>query len=93
MSACWKCGAVLPDDQVECADGCEARDVFNPDDPDQMAEAERDFQQNWLEIDWSKVESLKDLIAILAKHGEAIFIRKGSPEHHQLSKFLKPIDS
>ncbi|MEI8288801.1 MAG: hypothetical protein WCH99_04965 [Verrucomicrobiota bacterium] len=82
---------VLPEGQVECEDGCESPGVFNPNDPEQMEAAEKDFQQNWMQVDWSKVETLKDLIAILAEHGEPIFIKKGTPEHQQLNKFLKPI--
>jgi len=91
MSECWKCGKALPEGLVECEDGCEPTAEFNPDDPEQMAEAEKDFRENWMQIDWSKVTTLADLIAILSKHGEPIFIEKESPEFEQLKKFLKPI--
>jgi precorrin-6x reductase len=90
MNTCWKCTQEIPAGQTECA-ACAEGELPMPDDQE-ADRLEREFVQNWLELDWTKVQTLQDLIAILAKHGQPIFIEKGSAEHRELQQFLKPIE-
>jgi hypothetical protein len=89
---CWRCQAEIAIGESECVCCLEGIRSLSPSDDDLDA-LEKDFQQNCLELDWSKVKTLEQLISVITKHGQPIFIQKGTQEHRELEKFLKPIDS
>ena len=87
MNACWKCGRPLAGGTIECEHGC----------PSQMSEEDTLKFALCLEqlakrrrIDWTRVQSLADVICVLAVlFGEAS-VDPNSTEAEKLERFLEP---
>lgn len=93
MSTCWKCGKELPPGQNECEEDCGESHDGIPRTAAEQEECDRWFTQNFMAIDLSRVRSLAQLKAILkATNNDFLFVQKGTPEHRQFAKYLKPLD-
>jgi len=89
MSHCYKCGCYL-DGQIECRD-CQEGVRSTRMDEAEMEKCEQEFKEGYLEIDWDKVKTLADVIAVL-READPIFIWKQKPGIDRVRKFLKPIE-
>lgn len=93
MSQCYKCERELPEGQVECQPFCDGLKMFSRADftDEEIAEACREHEKNFVEIDFSKVKTLEDVLAVLpliAEHAY-VYVERGTPEYRRLKRFLK----
>ena len=90
MSNCFKCGDETPEGVLEClacSDGFSPAQTAHDHDADEAY-----FKANYMEVDWSRVETVADIVALLREVGMAQFVEKESPNFASLQKFLKPIE-
>jgi hypothetical protein len=87
MNTCWKCGRLLAEGRTECDYGCESR--MSEDDTRKFAAClERLAKRR--RLDWTKVQSLADLLCVLSTlFGEAT-VDPNSIAAQKLEKFLEP---
>lgn len=90
MSNCWKCQRELPDGQLECEHFCATGTGLRFPDSEEMDAAVAEFERNYVEVDWSKVSTLQDVIELL-KFSAPVYIEKNRPEYQRLKKFTNPI--
>ena len=88
MSTCWKCGRELPAGKTECDYGCGE----GPADTTEHDASMADFKTNWMQVDFTKVKTLAELLMILSVHADPVFVPKDSPKFPLLRKYLKPIE-
>jgi hypothetical protein len=87
MNTCWKCGRPLAVGKIECDDGCESR-MSEADTRKFAACLERLARRR--RLDWTKVQSLADLLCVLSTlFGEAT-VEPDSLAAQKLEKFLVP---
>jgi hypothetical protein len=87
MNTCWKCGRPLALGKNECDDGCESR-MSEADTRKFAACLERLARRR--RLDWTKVQSLADLLCVLSTlFGEAT-VEPDSLAAQKLEKFLAP---
>jgi hypothetical protein len=91
MNICWKCGDQVLGGGSECY-ACAEGGPRPLHTDEELERIDDDFRKNFMEVDWSKVTTLQEVIAILSTHGEPIFVDKDSPDFERLKKYLKPID-
>lgn len=84
MSTCYKCGRELTGTLTECEYSC------FPDD-EEIEESGREWAEENLEVDWSKVKTLEQVIAILSASDMPIYFNKDSAEAKKFREFLRPI--
>ena len=87
MNTCWKCGRPLAEGKVECDYGCMSR--MSEDDTQAFANClERLAKRR--RLDWTKVQSLADVICVLSTlFGEAT-VDPDSAAARKLERFLEP---
>ena len=87
MNTCWKCGRLLAEGKTECDYGCASR--MSEEDTKKFALClERLAKRR--RVDWTKVQSLADLIFVLSTlFGEAS-VDPNSIEAEKLERFLEP---
>lgn len=87
MNACWKCGRPLTGGTIECEHGCASR--MSEEDTRRIATClERLAKRR--RIDWTRVQSLADVIHVLATlFGEAS-VDPNSIDAEKLERFLEP---
>ncbi len=90
MSNCFKCGDETPEGVLECAACSDGISPVCAADEHEMSDEE--FNAKFMEVDWSKVTTLADVILLLQSDMRTIFIAKDDPDFESLKKFLKPID-
>jgi hypothetical protein len=89
MSACWKCGKEVPEGQTECPDGCAPSWSRISDDELEMSGEE--FKRDYMEVDWSMVKTLEDVIAVLEAREEPFYVYNLHPNFSKVKRFLKRI--
>ena len=90
MSNCFKCGNETPEGVMECeacSDGISPVCLL-----EQQEMSDEEFNAKFMEVDWSKVKTVEDVILLLQSDMRTIFIAKDDPDFEALKKFLKPID-
>jgi hypothetical protein len=87
MNTCWQCGRLLAEGKTECDYGCESR----------MSEADtRKFAAclarlaRRRRLDWTKVQSLADVICVLSTLFSEATVDPDSIAAQKLEKFLEP---
>jgi hypothetical protein len=87
MNTCWKCGRLLAGGTIECEHGCVSR--MTEEDTQKFALClERVAKRR--RLDWSKVQSMDDLVSVLSTlFGEAA-VDPDSAEAKKLERFLEP---
>jgi hypothetical protein len=87
MNTCWKCGRPLAEGNTECEYGCAPR--MSEEDARKFALClERLAKRR--RVDWTKVQSLADVLCVLATlFGEAS-VDPHSIEAEKLERFLEP---
>ncbi len=91
MRSCFKCGKDTPEGVAECpfcAEGYMPNGYLPGVDED---EDDAYFKKHFMEVDWEKVKTLEDVIALLKACGEVQYIPKDSDEFARVEKFLRPI--
>ena len=87
MNTCWKCGRLLAVGTIECEHGCVSR--MTEEDTQKFALCLERFAKR-RRLDWSKVQSIGDLICVLSTlFGEAT-VDPDSAEAKKLERFLEP---
>lgn len=87
MSTCWKCGRMLAVGFTECEYGCVSR--MTEEDAEKFARCLERFAKR-RRLDWSKLQSIDDVICVLSTlFGEAT-VDPDSPEAEKLERFLEP---
>jgi hypothetical protein len=87
MNTCWKCGRQLAEGITECEYGCASR----------MSEEETRKFELCLErlakrrrLDWTKVQSLADVICVFSTLFSEASVDPHSLEAEKLERFLEP---
>jgi hypothetical protein len=87
MNTCWKCGRPLAEGKTECDYGCESR--MSEEDTKKFALClERLAKRR--RIDWSKVQSLADVIQVFSTLFSEASVDPNSIEAEKLERFLEP---
>ena len=87
MNTCWKCGRPLAEGKTECDYGCASR--MSEEDTRKFALClERLAQRR--RLDWTKVQSLADVICVLSALFSEASVDPNSSEAQTLERFLEP---
>ncbi|HWD94128.1 MAG TPA: hypothetical protein VG938_17485 [Verrucomicrobiae bacterium] len=87
MNTCWKCGHPLPEGKTECDYGCPSR--MSEEDTQKFAQCLQQFAQR-RRLDWSKVQSLADVIFVLSTLFGDATVDPESAVARKLERFLEP---
>jgi hypothetical protein len=86
MNTCWKCGRLVAEGKTECEYDCVSR--MSEDDTHKFAACLKRLARR-RQLDWTKVQSLTDVISVLSTlFGEAT-VDPDSAAAQKLQKFLK----
>ena len=87
MNTCWKCGRLLAAGTMECEHGCASR--MTDEDTQKFAVCLERFAKR-RRLDWSKVQSIDDVICVLSTLFGDATVDPGSAEAKKLERFLEP---
>jgi hypothetical protein len=86
MSTCWKCGRLLSEGTTECERGCASR--MTEEDTQKFALClERLAKRR--RLDWTKVQSLADVVFVLSTLFGDASVDPESAEAKKLEQFLE----
>jgi hypothetical protein len=86
MNTCWKCGQLLPEGKVECDSSCASR--MSEEDTQKFALCLQEFSKR-RRLDWSKVQSLDDIICVLSTLFGDATVDPNSAVARKLERFLE----
>jgi len=86
MNTCWKCGQLLEIGKTECEHGCVSR--MTEEDTEKFARCLERFAKR-RRLDWSKVESVADVICVLSTLFGDATVDPDSTEAKKLERFLE----
>ncbi len=87
MNTCWKCGRPLAEGKTECDYGCVS--PMSEEDTQKFALLlERLAKRR--HVDWTKVQSLADVICVLSTLFSEASVDPNSDEAEKLERFLEP---
>lgn len=87
MNTCWKCGRPLGEGKVECDYGCTSR--MPEDDTQKFAQCLQKLAMR-RRLDWSKVQTLDELLCVLSTLFGDATVEPDSPIAQKLERFLEP---
>ena len=87
VNTCWKCGQPLPGGKMECDLGCTSR--MSPEDTEKFALCLQQLAKR-RRVDWSKVQSLADVICVLSTLFGDATVDPDSAVARKLERFLEP---
>ena len=87
MNTCWKCGRPLAEGIMECEHGCISR--MTEADTQKFAACLERFAKR-RRLDWSKVQSIDDVICVLSTLFGDATVDPDSAEAKKLERFLEP---
>lgn len=87
MNTCWKCGRLLPEGKVECEYGCAGR--MSEEDTKKFALCLQQIAKR-RRLDWSKVQTIEDLICVIATLFGDATVDPDSAAARKLERFLEP---
>jgi len=87
MNTCWKCGRVLDAGTTECGHACEKS--VSEEEAEQFALFLERFAKR-RRLDWSKVQSVRDVICVLSTLFGDATVEPDSAEARKLESYLEP---
>ena len=87
MNTCWNCGRPLADGVAECEYGCGER--MTDEDARKFALFLQQLGRR-RRLDWTKVQSLADVICVLSSLFSEAAVDPESPAAEKLERFLEP---
>jgi len=87
MNTCWKCGRLLAEGKAECDHDCASR--MSEEDTRKFALCLERLSKR-RRVDWTKVQSLIDVICVLSALFSEASVDPNSPAAEKLELFLEP---
>jgi len=87
MNTCWKCGRSLNAGTLECESGCQSR--MSEEDTQKFAFCLEQIAKR-RRLDWSKVQSVEDVIFVLSTLFGDATVDPESAVAKKMERFLEP---